>query len=352
MALDDAGDKTEQPTPRRRQEAREEGQIARSPELSGAVALLAGLLLLKFLGPKMRGTVLSMTRALGDPPTVTTTGLLPLIRQIARAAADLALPFLLLLTVITAAGTLAQSGLVLTWKKLGFKPDRLNPMTGLKRLVSSDSLTRLLLGLCKIGLLSAIAYYSIRDRIDVVLGSGGSHPAGIYVLAAGLLYDLALRMALVLLVLGIADYLWQRCKLERQLRMPKQEVREELKRMEGDPLLKQRRRQIQTRLAMQRVQREVPRADVVVTNPTEYAIALRYDEATMGAPRVTAKGRDLLAERIRQLARQHGVPVVERPPLARALYAAVEVGHEVPPAFYRAVAEVLAFVYQLSRRAG
>jgi flagellar biosynthetic protein FlhB len=103
---------------------------------------------------------------------------------------------------------------------------------------------------------------------------------------------------------------------------------------------------------MQRVQREVPRADVVVTNPTEYAIALRYDEATMGAPRVTAKGRDLLAERIRQLARQHGVPVVERPPLARALYAAVEVGHEVPPAFYRAVAEVLAFVYQLSRRAG
>jgi flagellar biosynthetic protein FlhB len=156
----------------------------------------------------------------------------------------------------------------------------------------------------------------------------------------------------VLLVLGIADYLWQRCKLERQLRMTKQEVREELKRMEGDPLLKQRRRQIQTRLAMQRVQREVPRADVVVTNPTEYAIALRYDEATMGAPRVTAKGRDLLAERIRQLARQHGVPVVERPPLARALYAAVEVGHEVPPAFYRAVAEVLAFVYQLSRRAG
>jgi len=350
MALDDAGDKTEQPTPRRRQEAREEGQIARSPELTAAIALLTGLLLLKSLGPGMMGNLLNMTRALGDPPAVTAGGLMPWIQQIIRTTVDIALPFLLLLTVVTAAGTLAQSGIVLTWNKVGFKPDRLNPVNGLKRLVSSDALTRMLLGLVKVAVLSAIAYYSIRDRIGTVLGSGGSHPAGIYALAAGLLFDLALRMALVLLVLGIVDYLWQRWQHERRLRMTKQEVREELKRMEGDPLLKQRRRQIQMRLAMQRIQREVPRADVVVTNPTEYAIALRYDETTMGAPRVTAKGKDLLAARIRQLAQQYGVPVVERPPLARALYAAVEVGHEVPPAFYRAVAEVLAYVYQLSRK--
>ncbi|HPM25323.1 MAG TPA: EscU/YscU/HrcU family type III secretion system export apparatus switch protein, partial [Phycisphaerae bacterium] len=174
--------------------------------------------------------------------------------------------------------------------------------------------------------------------------------AGVLGLGAEVLFDLAVRLAIALLVLGILDYLIQRWKLERRLRMTKQEVRDELKKMEGDPLVKQRRRQIQARLALQRIRAEVPRADVVVTNPTHFAVALRYDEATMSAPRVTAKGRDLLAERIRQLAQQHGVPIVQRPPLARALYTGVEVGQEVPPAFYRAVAEVLAYVYQLSGR--
>jgi flagellar biosynthetic protein FlhB len=143
-----------------------------------------------------------------------------------------------------------------------------------------------------------------------------------------------------------------RWRLERQLRMTKQEVRDELKKMEGDPLVKQRRRQIQRRLMIQRIRNEVPKADVVVTNPTEYAVALKYDEATMQAPRVVAKGVDLLALRIREIAQASGVPIVQRPPLARALYASVDVGKDIPPAFYRAVAEVLAYVYQLARRAG
>jgi flagellar biosynthetic protein FlhB len=262
------------------------------------------------------------------------------------------LPFLGILMVITAAGAVAQSGLLLTWKRLALKPDRLNPVSGFKRMFSGEALTRLAMGLFKVGLLTVIAYMCIRGRILTVLSGGGAHPGGVYVLAAKLIFDLAIQMSLVLLVLGIVDYMLQRWRLERQLRMTKQEVRDELKRMEGDPLLKHRRRQMQAQLAMQRINAEVPRADVVVTNPTEFAVALRYDEANMSAPRVVAKGRELLAQRIRQLAEQHGVPVVQRPPLARALYASVEVGQDVPPQFYRAVAEVLAYVYQLSRRAG
>jgi len=352
MAHDDAGDRTEQPTPRRRQEAREEGQIARSVELSAAVALLAGVLLCRFLGPMMLRHMLDLTRALGHPAPVRADELLVWVRLVGWTAARLTLPFLVLLLVLTIAGTVIQSGLVVTWKKLGIKPERLNPVEGFKRLWSAESFVKLLLGIFKVGLLAAVAGYTIRDRLELILSGGAAPPGGVYALGAQVIFDLALRMALIVLLLGLADYAWQRWRLERQLRMTKQEVRDELKRMEGDPLIKQRRRQIQQRLAMQRIRREVPRADVVVTNPTEYAVALRYDERTMSAPRVVAKGRDLLAQRIRQLAQQYGVPVVQRPALARALYAAVEVGREIPPAFYRAVAEVLAYVYQLSRSAG
>lgn len=349
---DDSGDKTEQPTPRRREEAREEGQVARSTDLTAAVSLMAGLLLLKFLGPHMLETFFQLTRALGDPPAIRAADLLPWIRHVIYATLRVLLPFLFLVMVVTIVGSVVQSGILLTWKKLALKPERLNPTEGMKRLASPESFVRLVMGLFKVSLLSLIAWYTVEGRIGTIIASTAAHTGGVYVLAADLIYDLALKMGLVLLILGIADYIFQRWRLEQQLRMSKQEVRDELKRMEGDPLMKHRRRQLQQRLAMQRIQQEVPKADVVVTNPTEYAVALRYDEATMGAPRVVAKGRDLLAQRIRQIAQQHGVPVVERPPLARGLYAAVEVGDEVPPAFYKAVAELLAYVYQLSRRAG
>lgn len=351
MAHDDAGDKTEQPTPRRRAEAREEGQVARSADLTAALSLLAGLVLLRVLGPQMLAGMLRLVQALGIPAEPGVAGLWPWARAVGRAAVEMTVPFLVLLVVLTAAGGAAQAGLLLTWKKLGLKLDRVNPVAGLKRLLSGEALTRMLVSVAKLVLTAAVAWFTIAGRIRDVLATGGLHAGGVLVAAAGLLFDLALRLGLLLLVLGLVDYLVQRWRLERQLRMTRQEVRDELKRMEGDPLVKQRRRQLQTRLAMQRIQAEVPRADVVVTNPSEYAVALRYDEQTMAAPRLVAKGQDYLALRIRQVAQQHGVPIVQRPPLARALYAAVEVGQEIPPAFYRAVAEVLAYVYRLAGRA-
>ncbi len=351
LAQDDAGERTEAPTPRRREEAREKGQIPRSADLSASVVLLAGVVLLRIFGGNMLEAMTAMTAAIGEAPDLSTDHLLPWTHRVGALAALALGPFLGLLVLIAVVGTIAQSGLVLTWSKLAPKLDAVNPVTGLRRLFSFEAATRLGLGLLKLIVVGWVAYATVRGQIGEALSAGGLAPAGVLALATTLIYKLALRMALVLLVIGLIDYLLQRYRIEKSMKMTKQEVRDELKRMEGDPIIKQRRRQLQLKLAMQRIQHDVPKADVIVTNPTEFAVALRYDDATMGAPRVVAKGRDFLALRIRQVAQQHRIPIVQRPPLARALYAQVEIGQEVPARFYRAVAEVLAFVYQLSGRA-
>lgn len=351
MAQDDIGEKTEQPTPRRRQEAREEGQVPRSQDLMAAIVLLGGLVLLNVFGPGMFERMLLLIREMVDVSDAPLNTLKIWVARAVYSAAAMLLPFLLLLMVLTAAGSLAQTGLLFTPKKLIPRIDNFSPMKGLRRLFSLDSVTRTGMGLFKMALIGAVAYHTVVARIQPVLGAATVPPLGILHMAAEIMFALMLRMALVLLILGLLDYFYQRHKIEKRLRMSKQEIKDELKRMEGDPQVRSRRRQVQARLAMQRIAMDVPRSDVVVTNPTEYAVALRYDELTMTAPRVMAKGKDLLALRIRQLAQQHRIPVVQRPPLARGLYVACEVGDEIPPAYYRAVAEVLAFVYQLSGRA-
>lgn len=351
MAQDDAGEKTEQPTPRRRQEAREEGQVPRSTDLTASIGLLAALVLLNMLGPGMFERMLGLIREMADVSDISGTALQTWIARAGYTAAAILLPFLLALMILTAAGTLGQTGLLFVPKKLIPKLENISPVKGLRRLFSFDPLTRTGLGLFKMGLIALVAYYTVIGQIQAVVGSGTIAPGGILALSSGILFTLMLRLALVLLVLGLIDYFYQRQKIEKRLRMNKQEIRDELKRMEGDPMLKMRRRRAQAKLAMQRVATDVPRSDVVVTNPTEYAVALRYDEATMNAPRLLAKGKDLVALRIRQIAHEHRVPVVQRPPLARGLYASCEVGDEIPAAYYRAVAEVLAYVYQLSGRA-
>ncbi len=348
MALDDGGDRTEAPTPRRLQEARDEGRIPRSVDLTAAVALMAAVILLKILGDGLFGGLLQITGDLGEPLDVAGGDLAAVVLRVALATARGLLPFLGLLLLATALGAVVQSGLSPSLKPLEPKLEKLNPATGVRRLFSLDSATRAGQGVFKITLVALVAYVTITGELDTVLNAGLLEPAGIVQMSAALLYKLALRLGLTLLVLALLDYWYQRWNWWRRLKMTKQEVRDELKRMEGDPQMRQRRRQLQMRLALQRVGIDVPKADVVVTNPTEYAVALKYDEATMTAPRVMAKGKDLLAARIRQVAQQHRIPIVQRPPLARALYAAVEVGKEVPPAYYRAVAEVLAYVYRIT----
>ena len=348
MAADDAGERTEEPTPRRLQEARKEGNIPNSRDLTAAIALLGTLLLLKVFGGGIFEAMLSMTQAIGESFSPAPDALGPWIGRVATTAMRVVLPLLLFMMLLTAGGSAVQAGVPVSLTRLKPKLDKLNPVNGIKRLFKLDSLTRVGMGVLKMILIAAVAYLTIMGDINTVLSAGTTGPRGAFDMACTLMYKLALRMALILLLLALLDFVYQRWNWRRQIKMTKQEVKDELKNMEGDPKTRHRRRQTQLQLAMQRMSVQVPKSDVVVTNPTEYAVAIQYDESTMSAPRVNAKGKDLLALRIRQIAQQHGIPIVQRPPLARALYATVDVGQEVPPAFYRAVAEVLAYVYQLT----
>ncbi|MFQ6048862.1 MAG: flagellar biosynthesis protein FlhB, partial [Phycisphaerae bacterium] len=260
------------------------------------------------------------------------------------------LPLMLVVAAIGLAANVAQVGWLLTGHPLIPSLSKINPLAGLRRLVSIRALVRLLISLAKIVLVGAVAYLTIRQQIGPIVHSLRLDHRLLLVLAGQMLFTLGVRLGLVLLVLAIVDYAWNRYKHEQDLRMTKEEVKEELRRMEGDPVVRQRRRRVQMQLTLQRMGIEVPRSDVVITNPTEVAVAIRYQAETMSAPRVVAKGQGLLARRIRQLAIQHGVPIVERPALARALYRIVEVGQEIPPQFYRAIAEILAYVYELAGR--
>ncbi len=350
---DDTGERTEPPTPRRREEARDEGQVAKSQDLPAAVMLLGGMIALNVLGQNILRKLLE---GLGfffgstGPVPVTTSQVPELAVAALRMLAGISLPVMAILLVLGIVVNLAQTGLLFSFKPLQPKLSKLNPISGAKRLVSARSAVRLVLSVLKMLVVAAVAYLTIRSQLtQIVFGMGLDHWA-MFALAADLVFTLALRMGLVLLILGILDYIWQRYKHEQDLKMTKEEVKEEMRRMEGDPIVKQRQRRVQQQLAMQRLRAEVPQADVVVTNPTEIAVAIKYDADTMAAPKVIAKGQDHMAVRIRQIAIEFGIPIVERRPLAQALFRAVEVGQEIPPQFYKAVAEILAYIYELTGR--
>ncbi|MGC4031605.1 MAG: flagellar biosynthesis protein FlhB [Tepidisphaeraceae bacterium] len=351
MAEDD-GDKTEAPTPRRRQEARENGQIARSPDLSAASLLLAAVLLLTWFGPNvvqacrivMEETFHALNGrgdAISDPIRTLTFAAF----RVGLALAPIPLGLMLVAVVVN----VAQVGFNLSPDKLAPKIESLNPLNGLGRIFGKgQGVVSLLMNLVKMSLIAIMAYSAVRNRTAEIMGSQTLDYDVIFLLGGRILYDLTIRIAVLLLVLAIIDYAYQRYKITKSLMMTKQEVKDEMKNMDGDPHIKQRRRQIAMQRHMQRIKSAVPTADVIVTNPTHYAVALKYDPENMGAPKVVAKGADYLAQKIRELAVTNGVPILERPPLARALYRTVEVGQEVPEEYYAAVAEILAYVYEIS----
>lgn len=347
----DAGEKTEAPTPRRRQEARERGQLPRSSDLSSAVLLLGGLLCLRWFAPGLMTTLMNAMRTyltMDDPQTATQVDVVPVVSSVAMFGLLAAGPILLGLVTVGVLSNLVQVGFLFTTQPLQPKLDKLNPLNGARRLFNTRTIVQLAMNLLKLFLVCLVAYYTILDRRDAILLAldvGGWHQVALW---STVLYDVGIRLAAILLVLAIIDYAWQRYKFEKDLKMTKEEVKEEMRRMEGDPVVRQRRRRMQFAAAMQRIKSAVPKADVIVTNPTEYAVALQYDATDMRAPKVVAKGQNLLAMKIREIAIANGVPIVERPPLARALFSMVEVGQEIPEQFYKAVAEVLAYVYELS----
>ncbi|WP_428939482.1 flagellar biosynthesis protein FlhB [Fontivita pretiosa] len=349
---DETADKTEAPTPRRRAEAREQGNIARSPDLTAAVLLLACVMLLDWYGPGLIGAMKTLMSealgpdSLGDFAADSAFGAVMLaMRLVAGAMAPLLLGVLLVAILIN----LAQVGFFFSFKRIQPKLTALNPFKGLNKLFASrDNAVQLAMNLLKLLLIAAVAYSAIHGRMDAILAVQNLEFVQIFSLGASIVYSIGLRIGMVLLALAILDYGWQKWRIEQQLKMSKQEIKEEMRRMEGDPQIKARRRQIAMQRLRQGIRQHVPTADVIVTNPTHYAVALKYDAETMNAPKVVAKGADYLAMMIRQIAIEHGVPILERPPLARSLYRLVEVGQEIPEQFYAAVAEILAYVYEVS----
>jgi flagellar biosynthetic protein FlhB len=349
---EDIGDKTEAPTPRRRQEAREQGNIARSPDLTAAVLLLGMLMLLDWYGPGLVGALRLLLEQMLSLPALADNdvrGIGPTILRSALQVGGALAPVLAGVLVLAVGVNLAQVGLFFNSKRLQPRLEALNPLKGLGRIFRrSQTGVQLAMSVTKLLLVAAVAYSAVHERAAHIVAVQQLSLIQVFGLAAQLIYAIGIRIGVVLLVLAIIDYAYQRWRVERELRMTRHEIKEELKRMEGDPQIRGRRRQIQMHLAAQRLHRDVPSADVVVTNPTEFAIALRYDAATMRAPRVVAKGQGFLAQRIREIAVTSGVPILERKPLARALYKLVEVGQEIPEQFYAAVAEILAYVYELT----
>ncbi len=352
---EDMGERTERPTTRRLSEARNRAQVAKSQDLSAAIDLICGFLLILALSgmlasgfAKVMQRVLS-NEAIGDP--LSADQVQDTFLWAMGEAAMLVVPFLLLMGAAALIGQVSQVGLLLTLYPLKPKGDRLNPLAGLKRMFSRKNLVKTgvnALKLCLV-LLVIVAVVHVQSHRIVSLPL---LPLWMAVeQSARLLVELCLWLLLVLLVLGIIDYVYQKWQHQQDLKMTKHDVKDERRQMEGDPEMKAHRFRFAQQIAMQRIQQAVPKADVVVSNPTHFAVALGYESDSMRAPRVLAKGADLMALRIRQVAQMHGVPVVERPPLARALFAGVEVGQEIRPEHYEAVAEILAFVYRMENRA-
>lgn len=351
---EDFGDKTEAPTPRRREEAREQGQVARSADLTAAALLLGFLLLMNSFGPgliKALHTMMSELLSADSLADLRGQTLRVLAGRALAAAGLAALPLLVGGLLIALVMNFAQVGLLLNPQRLAPNFGILNPFRGLARTFSGEGLIHLVLNLLKLGLVMALAWSAIRGRFDQIIHIQQLESAVAFRLGAEIVYAVGIRISVLLLVLALLDYGYQRFKHEQELRMSKQEVKEEMRRMEGDPKIKQRRRQVAMQMLSKRLKKDVPTADVIVTNPTHFAIALKYDAATMHAPKVVAKGADLMAKRIREIAIEAGIPIIERKPLAQALYKLCDVGQEIPEQFYSAVAEILAYVYELTGKA-
>ncbi|MCS7238508.1 MAG: flagellar biosynthesis protein FlhB [Thermoguttaceae bacterium] len=347
---DQYGEKSQEPTPFRRQKAREEGHVARSHELTSAAILVGGVLALGLFATSLFSWTVDLTKTyLGTlaSPLGDVDSWVGLTRELLAQMAQVLLPLLTLAVAAGVAVDLAQMGLLIVPKRVAFDLSRIDPIQGFRRIFSWSGVIRLLVGLAKVAIIFAIGIVVIWNELTTILNLSALELPEILQFAATFLYRLSAWAALAILVLGIVDYGLQRWRYELDLRMTPQEVREELKHLEGDPQIIARRRAIQRQLVLHRLSAAVPKADVVITNPTEYAVALKYEPQTMIAPVVVAKGAGLLAQRIRILAIQHGIPIVERRELAQALYRQVDVNRPIPRELYAAVAEVLAYVYKL-----
>lgn len=343
-------ERTEKATPKRIREAREKGQVARSQDLSAVLVMICGLAALMALGPAMsrelRGlltwTLSDSAKFVIDPSTAQ-----DFFVKVGWVFVKATAPIILALTVIAFGSSYLQVGNVFSNTALEPKFDKLNPVTGAKNLLKVKSLVTVARDVLKLALIAIVAYYAIKKEIPalVTFPQMGAGEIGASMISASV--RIAFKILLALLILALLDFAYQRFDYMKGLRMSHQDIKEEFKTTEGDPLTRGRIRSIQREQARRRMMQEVPKADVVITNPTHLAVALKYDANEMDAPTVIAKGERLVALAIKKIALEAGIPVVENKPLAQALFKTVEIGMQVPGHLYRMVAEVLAYVYSL-----
>ncbi len=346
----DPDSKTEEATPQRRRDAQEKGQIPYSGDLVQGAALLSGVMVLWLGAGLASGLRNTMRNGLGSLRTNLTPADLPVM------AASSLWNFLqtvgpLLATVVAMAlfAGIMQSGGNISVSSLSLDLGRLSPIKGWSRIWSSRSAMRALTALLKLTALILIAVWILKGRFGRIAGVGRAGLLTAVQTAWDTASALAVSVAAALTIVGLIDFFFQRWKHEQDLRMSKQEVKDDHKQEEGDPMIKARLRKLQRERANGKMMQDVPNATVIVTNPTHISVALQYDRSTMSAPKVVAKGAGALALRIRKIAMEHDVPIVERKPVARALYAAVEVGDEIPLDLYQAVAEILSYIFRLRR---
>ncbi len=350
------GEKTEPATAKKLQDARKEGQVAKSREIANGLGLLAMFLVLKFWVGNMGNQMLSVFHNVYNriPEVVTFWhGFMPtndtriVFQNMVLEIIVIIAPVLLIGFLIAFISDVAQVGWKPTAKPMKPKFNKLNPISGFKKIFSVNALVELIKSIAKIGLIIIICYNYLKDKWFLLFQLYDMTLMQAIGLAAETVTDLGIRVSAVYMLIAFADLVYQRVKFSKDMRMTKQEIKEEYKQQEGDPQIKGKIRQKMREVSQRRMMQNLPQADVVITNPTHYAVAVKYDPEVADAPLVIAKGEDYLAARIKEVAKENKIEIVENKPLARMLYANVDVGQAVPPELYQAVAEVLAFVYHL-----
>ena len=342
------GEKTEEPTAKKRADARKKGQVGRSQELNTAFVLLVGFFTLKLLWDSIYLSIASYTTYVFTNlnQSVDTENIIHIFIGIIVVLAKTACPVMFAIMLIGLAINFFQVGLNFNTESIEFKLDKLNPINGFGRIFSKRSLVELAKSFFKILVIGFFLYRFIHEQILAMPQFMFFDLTTSLALVAEIIFQMAFIVIGVIMIMALMDYGYQKWQTTQDLKMTKQEVKDEMKQSEGDPQIKGKIRQKQRQMAMARMMKEVPKADVIVTNPTHYAIALSYQQG-MSAPLVVAKGQDLVAQRIKEIAREARVPIIENKPLARAIYAAVQIGDAIPQELYQAVAEVLAYVYRL-----
>lgn len=337
--------KTEKATPYRRQKLRREGNVAKSVEVVTSLTVLISSLVLFFTGAMLFKEIVSFLMAVaGLRPADFSTLSGSAIRESFSNVVKILIPFFVVTLIVVIGAHVAQFGFIFTLKPLQFKWERLNPVEGFKRMFSLSTLFELAKNTLKAVLLMGIALFILKGSIDLIVGSSQMPISHGLEFLIDTVIKVIIALAVIAFLIALLDFAYKRWEYERRIMMSRQEVKEEFKQLEGDPHVKARIKSKMREMAKGRMMAEVPKASVVITNPTHLAIALKYNPDEDRAPKVVAKGKGTVAERIVKIAKDHDVPVIQKPELARALYPAVDVGDEIPPQFYRAVAEVIAFI--------